>query len=349
MSRNYPRNKVLLYLAPVLCVIAAAVFVYTSHHQLAVKSPNHVSLRLPIPIVEAGSAPFFVAVDKGFYRDEGLDVDIRMGSKELNPVKMVATGTDTFGVLGGPDTLLVARSNGAPLTAIMILHRNANLSVVISLVSSKISKVEDLRDKKIGFYYGHISTDILRDLFRSQHVPIKEVDVGFDYSPLINKQVAASWGFRTTAGLDLPAQGIQINMINPVDYGIVSHGYTVFAKDQTLSANPDIVERFTIATLRGIRYTVDHPEDANQSLLKRDPNLDPALSLKRLLLYNAVMSSTPAYPPGYMDSQMFQETYDRLKAVGVITKEFDPKTAFTKQFTQAAYRQPGILASATQP
>src|SRR5687767_5166919 len=60
--------------------------------------PAVVSIRLPLPIIEAGATPVFVAADKGFYAEEGLDVKVEMGSRELNPVKTVATGADTFGL-----------------------------------------------------------------------------------------------------------------------------------------------------------------------------------------------------------------------------------------------------------
>ncbi|HEV2447426.1 MAG TPA: ABC transporter substrate-binding protein, partial [Candidatus Sulfopaludibacter sp.] len=69
-----------------------------------------VNVRFPIPIIEAGQSSFYIARDKGYYGEENLDVHFQMGSRELNPVKTVATGQDTFGVLGGPDTLIVARS-----------------------------------------------------------------------------------------------------------------------------------------------------------------------------------------------------------------------------------------------
>ena len=82
-----------------------------------------VSVRLPIPVVEAGQTTFYVADDKGYYADEGLDVQFNMGSPETNPVKMVASGADDFGILGGPDTLLVARSKGQPLVAIAEIGR----------------------------------------------------------------------------------------------------------------------------------------------------------------------------------------------------------------------------------
>ena len=297
-----------------------------------------VSVRLPIPIIEAGATPFYVAVDQGFYAQEGLDVSLEMGSRELNPVKMVASGTDTFGVLGGPDTVLVGRSKGQPLRSVLVLHRNSNFPVVITLETSHVTKVEELEGKKVGFFYGHISTDVLRNLFRKKNVRVEEVDVGFDYGQLVSGQVSACWGFRTTAGLDLPEKGIAIDMINPADAaGIVSHGYTVFATDETISTKPELVAKFVRATIRGIRFTVDSPNEALSSLLKRDPNLNADLSLKRLLLYNEVTSDSADFPPGYMDEAMFRQTYDRLVEEGVIETPFPVNEAFSTKFLEEAW------------
>lgn len=293
---------------------------------------TQVSVRFPIPIIEAGQTPFYVAQDKGYYAAENLDVKFEMGSPELNPVKMVASGQNTFGVLGGPDTLLVARSKGQPLKAIAIIHRNSNFTCLLTLKSSGITTLQQLQGKKIGFFYGHISTDVLHSLLHKNNVKYTEVDVGFDYNQLISRQIDAEWAFTVTAGLDLPAKGVEVNVISPADYGIVTHGYTIFATDQTINENPDVVLRFLRATLRGIKDTVEDPEAANKTLLKRDPNLNEALSLKRLQAYNAVTSDSAQYPPGYMDAQMFQSTYDRLAEEKVITKPFNVGDAFTTQF-----------------
>ncbi len=300
--------------------------------------PVVVNVRFPIPIIEAGQSSFYVAQDKGYYADEHLDVKFEMGSKELNPVKTVATGQDTFGVLGGPDTLLVARSKGQPLKAVSVIHRNSNFSCLLTLKSSGITKVDQLRGKKIGFYYGHISTDVLRNLLRQQKIKYTEVDAGFDYNQLIAGRIDAEWGFTVTAGLDLPAKGVPVNIISPADYGIITDGYTIFATDQTIQSQPDVVARFVRATQRGIRYTMEHPEEANDALLRRDSTLDKALSLKRVLAYNAVTSNSEQFPAGYMDRQMFQRAYDRLAEEKVIDKPIDPGDAFTTQFLSGADR-----------
>lgn len=165
---------------------------------------DKISVRLPIPVIEAAVTPFYSAVDQGYYAQENLDITFNLGSPENNPVKMVASGADNFGILGGPDTLLVARSKNQHLVAIAVIHRDSNFPVILTLKNSGLTKLEDLQNKKIGFFYGHISTDVLRNLFRKHNITIEEVDVGFNYNPLITGQIDAEWAFRTTAGINLP-------------------------------------------------------------------------------------------------------------------------------------------------
>jgi NitT/TauT family transport system substrate-binding protein len=255
-------------------------------------------------------------------------------------VKTVAIGQDTFGILGGPDTLLVARSKNQPLKALAILHRDSNFPCLLTLKSSRITKLSQLQGKRIGFNYGHISTDVLHNLLHKNGIRYTEVDVGFDYGQLIAGKIDAEWAFTVTAGFDLPAKGIEINIISPADYGIVTQGYTIFSTDNTAADNADVTLRFLRASLRGVKFTVENPDEANRILIKRDSSLDAALSLKRLKAYNAVTSNSEQYPPGYMNQQMFQSTYDRLTEEHVIEKPFDFHQAYTVHFLEEIYRRP---------
>ena len=219
--------------------------------------------------------------EKGYYAEEGLDVTFNLGSPETNPVKMVASEADQFGVLGGPDTLLVARSKGQPLVAIAIIHRNSDFPVILTLNESGLTKLEDLQNKKIGFFYGHISTDVLHSLLNKYNITREEVDVGFDYSQLIAKKIDAQWAFTVTAGLNLPEKGIQVNVISPKDYGINTHGYTIFTTEKMIKENPEIVERFLRATIRGIKATLENPSEAADILAKKDNKINRNLEYKR--------------------------------------------------------------------
>lgn len=332
-----PRIAVIGILA--VFVAGAAYFFASQKAATPGATASAVSIRMPIPIVESGQAPFYVALDRGYYRDQNLKVTVNLGSPELNPVRMVTAGADTFGVLGGPDTLLVARSKGAKLKAIAVLHRNANFSCIITLKSSGITTLGQLENKKVGFYYGHISTDVLRSLFRKENVHVEEVDTGFNYNPLIAGQVDASWGFTVTAGLELPFKGIPINIISPANFGIVTQGYTIFASDKEIAEHPEVVQRFLEATLKAVGEVVADPKAGVDAIHARSPQTPLPLLTRRQAGYSAVTSNSSQYPAGYMDREMFQSTYDRLVELGVVKSRFDVKDAYTTQFLEKIYNR----------
>ncbi|MFC2134412.1 ABC transporter substrate-binding protein [Bacteroidota bacterium] len=333
------KNTKIAILGLVLLLVALAGC--SSHSNITGKAvyttDSDVSVRLPIPIIEAAFTPFYSAIDEGFYSSENLDVKFNLGSPEANPVKMVLSGADDFGVLGGPDTLLVARSRGEPLVAIAVIHKDSNFPVLISLKESGIETVNDLQDKKVGFFYGHISTDVIRNLFNKQKVNVEEVNVGFNYNPLIAGQIDAEWAFRTTAGVNLPAQGIEINTISPKDYGITTHGFTIFTTEEMIENNPEVVEQFLRATLKGVEYTLNSPDTALDSVISRNDKANPDLERQRLALYAQVTSNSEEFPPGYLDYKMFEETYERLNEEGVLESDFDINSAFTTEFIEKIY------------
>lgn len=298
-----------------------------------------ISVRLPIPIVESGQSTFYLAQDRGYYANKNLAVSLNLAGagSDQGPVRMVESRQDTFGVLGGPDTLIVGRSQGLPIKAIAIIHRNSNFPCLISLKESGIERVEQLEGKKVGFFYGHISTDVLRNLFSKSNVTVEEVNVGFDYSLLREGKLDAQWAFRVTAGLDLAAEGFGLNFIKPEDEGIFTHGYTIFAHEDTIAEKPMLVERFLRATFQGVRHAMARPTDANDTIVGRSPGINSTLSLERQRLYNSVTSNSDAFPIGYMDYSMWNETYQRLNEEGVLKNEFDVREAYTTEFLESIY------------
>lgn len=297
-------------------------------------APARLSVRFPIPTIESGQASFYLAQSMGAYREVGLELDFELGAPETNPVRMVTAGTNDIGVLGGPDTLLVARGKGAPLKAIAVLHRNSNFTCLLTKQDSGITTVEQLNGKKVGFFFGHISTDVLRALFKRMNVKVEEVDTGFNYGQLISGQVDASWAFTVTAGIELPAKGEKINLISPADYGIVTHGYTIFATEESIKTKRDEILRFLTATFQGISATLAAPEKAVALMHKKSPQSSVDLLSRRQAAYNKVTSNSEAFPIGYMDEQMFSDTYERLQDVGSIAKQFDFRSAYTTEFLE---------------
>lgn len=300
---------------------------------------KEISVRLPIPVQDATMTPYFVTLDKGFYTQEGLDVTLNLGSSETNPVKMVAQKSDHIGVLGGPDTLLIAKSKGIDLVAIAVLHRNSDFPVLITLKESNITTIEQLQGKKIGFFYGHISTDVIRHLLAENNIRYEEVNVRLDFSQLIIKEIDAQWAFRTHGPVNLEDKGIELNIISPKEYGIRTHGLTFFTTKEMIQNNPELVKKWLKATIKGIQYMKQNRNKALQSVLERDPKLTLELERKKLDEYINPLSDSEEYPIGYMDHDMFKETYDRLSQQGLLENEFDIQEVYTTQFLEEIHEE----------
>jgi len=295
---------------------------------------EEISVRLPVPVMGAHFTQYFATVDQGYYSDERIEPKFNFGNPETNPVKMVAAGVDDIGLIGSPDTLIIARSKGIPVKAIATFHRNSDLFVIVSKENSGIETIHDLEGKKLGMFYGHSSTDIIRHLLHKHNVSVEEVNVGQDYSQFINDKIDAQFAFRTIGEVMLPEKGIEINVISPEDYGVNTHGLTLFATEETIEEKNKEIERFLRATFHGTEFTLENKEEALQSILNREPKLDPEIQMKQLEIFTKPISNSEEYPIGYMDYEMYKESYDRMKEEGLLEEEFDVNEVFTTEFLE---------------
>lgn len=342
-------NNNMKKILPILLLLISGLLavVYFNHDSPSVvrtgptehaEAPIELSVRLPIPAADTGFAPFYLGIDKGFFEKQGLKVILQTGSPELNPVKMVSQKVDQFGLLGGPELLLTARNKKAPIVGVALLGKNADLAGIVTLKSSGLTKLEQLQGRKVGFFYGHISTDILHMLFQKENIKVDELDTGFDYGQLINGKIDAQWAFRTTAGINLPAKGIEVNFIGASDYGIHTQGYTVVVNEEYANLHPDVVKRFVAAIIDATKYAANHPEDEVEATMKRDPNFKPAVGKAQVALYNKVIHNHDQL--GEFSNADLQATAAQMKAANLLPEDFDAAAAFDGRFAAAYYSQP---------
>jgi NitT/TauT family transport system substrate-binding protein len=296
-----------------------------------------VSVRLPIPAADAIFSPYYLAIDKGFFAKQGLDVKLEPGTPELPPIKMVAQGANEIGVIGGPELLLNARAKKVPVVGISLLHRNSNFVTILSLKKNNLTKLKDLNGKKVGFFYGHISTDVIRMALAKENIKVQETDVGFDYGQMLNGKLDAQWAFRTTAGIALPAKGVELNSISPADAGIVTQGHMVITNESMIKDKPQVVQAFINAYLEGLKYSVEHPDEAIAATIKRDPNFKRAVGEKQLAIINPTIKANTVL--GAIPAEAIDRTQKQMQAAKLLPAGFDPKSAYTTQFVDKYYSQ----------
>ena len=344
-KKNVPLQKFLKSInmkcynsSKVLILIVLTVFFVSCGNRKAKEGSkvDEISIRLPIPVVNGDFVPYYLAQDKGIFEKYGLNVKLEPGSPELNPVKMIGQGVDQFGIVGGPELLMTARSNNVAIKAIGLVHVNANFVTILTKKGSPYTKLTDLQGQKVGFNYGHISTDVLRSLFVQENIKVEEVDVGFNYNLFLADKLPAQWAFTTTAGLTLRERDFEFNDISTSDYGINTHGHTIITNEKLINEKPDLVKRFVSAVIEATKYSLEHVDESIEAMQKRDKDFSASLAQKQLAIINPTILNNSKVL--WIDASLLADTKNRLIRLGLISENFDLNAAFDNSFLKEYYK-----------
>ncbi|MCB1888862.1 MAG: GGDEF domain-containing protein [Rhodocyclaceae bacterium] len=205
-------------------------------------------------------AGYYAALEKGFYRDEGLNVELVEGSPERQPVKEVLAGRAMYAE--GNSEVLLARLQGQPLVALAAIFQHSP-SVLLALRSSGIESPHDLIGKSVMLMDSRNDPDFLTMLLNEGISP-DLVDVrpsSFDFSDLIEGRVDAFNSYLTNEPYLLRQRGIEYTVINPRNYRVDFYSDILFTHEDELRNYPARVAAVRRATLRGWRYAMDNPEE----------------------------------------------------------------------------------------
>lgn len=217
---------------------------------------------------------WFAGENQGFFKDAGIDLTINPGGPDNNAVKLVAAGSDLFGVAGA-DEVLMAREKGIPIIAVGVLFKDTPICF-ISKKQAVITTPAQWSGKTIEVSYGSNAEVQYRALLKKFNVTkVKEVPYTFNLAPFIEDKVDVSVAYRMDQVVTLERQGIQLNVINPKDSGINPYGDVIITSEKTLREHPDLVKRFVQATVKSFQWAIQNERDAINALGRGAPDLKP--------------------------------------------------------------------------
>jgi PAS domain S-box-containing protein len=290
-------------------------------------------------------AGFYVALEKGYYAEEGLSVEIVEGGPGVDPVSEVAQGRAEFGVHSASETIDgILEGREFIFVASVFQH---NPSVLIARADAKYEKLEDFIGEKMLVVESSRSY-LLRALFEEHGIPIDSIefveDVPYGVEPLIDGRIAALGGYLSTEPELMRNLGVEPRIFNPHEYGKHAYGDVLFTTRQYYEDEYETVAAFRRASMKGWEYAFDNVEEtveiirrleSRRQIRSRDLLVKEARALRTLALPDLLEIGTLS-ARRLWDTGRYTKDPDRAAELDYQSLIFDPR--YNEKFYEwAAY------------
>lgn len=252
----------------------------------------------------ADHAGIYLAIERGYFDEAGLDVRPQAPSDPSAPIKQVAAGRADLAISYEPEVIL-ARDQGLDVVAVAALASEP-LTSLVSLPDSRVRNPQDLRGKRVataGIPYQRGYLEAILDRAGLGLDDVEQVDVGLGLLPsLLSGKVDAVLGmFWNIEGVELEERG-ERPIVFPVDeLGIPTYDELVLvAQNEHVAEDPEAIELFIAALERGTEEARRDPAAAARALIDANPDLDPGLTRAQVEATVPVLAREQARPYGYM-------------------------------------------------
>ncbi len=286
---------------------------------------------------QAEFAGFYVADQQGYYSEEGLKVSFISGGPEVDFISPVANGTVQFGVAQPADVIL-ARADGKPVRSIAAIYRHSPI-VFFAQADSGITRPQDFVGKQIR---STTTIDLtLQAMMNRVAIPpdqYKSVYLPSDIELFSSGEVPVWSGYLNVFALEVQRAGYQINLIYPDDYGIHFYGDVLITTDDLIAKTPDLVERFTRASLKGWTYAVENPQAIGETVKKYNPGADVDLESARMTASIPLVNTGEDYI-GWMKPEIWEEMEQTLRDQDLLSGSLDVDQVYTLRFLEEIYSE----------
>ena len=291
-------------------------------------------VRLPLGYIpDIQFAPLYVAVQKGYFKDAGIQVTFDY-SMETDITALVGANQLPFGVVSG-DQVLLARAQGLPIVYVAAWYQQYPVSVVTKS-SQNIHSPADLRGKTIGQpgLYGanYIGLRALLHAGGLTEADVKLESIGYtQVEALAHDRDQTVSVYTNNEPVQLRSQGYSLTELRVADYvQLASNG--LITNEKTISQNPDLVRRMVKAFLHGLADTIADPAAAyttSKAYVTNLAQLDPTLQQQKL---TTVIGLWKADRLGYSQPKAWDSMQSVLLEMGLLSKPLDLTKAYSNNF-----------------
>jgi len=266
-------------------------------------------------------AGFYTALEKGYYKDVGLDVEIKEFEDGINISQDVIDGKSTFGL--SSSALILEKLKNRPVVLIASYFKQNALALV---TKPNIKTPADLKNKKImalDWEMGHTSLGVMLKDFGIEKDDYTLIPHDFKIDKFINNEIDAMSIFITSQPFELNKLGVEYNILNPANFGIYSYDEELFTSENIIYKNPKMVENFINASNKGWEYAFKNKKEIVDLIY----NKYTKRKTKESLLYEANKTEeifkTNIFKIGAVAPELIKLNADLYSNLGLVDKNFD--------------------------
>ncbi len=277
----------------------------------------------------------YVAEEKGYFADEGIELDIQFPANPTDPINLAAAGKVTMGITYQPDVIIARSEQDIGVKSVGVLVRSP-LNHVAFLKESGIERPKDLEGKTVGYTGIPLNEAMLETMMvadDADYSKVNMVDVGFELnSSLISKKTNAVIGAYINHEVPLlEYEGFPTGYIDPTDFGVPSfYELVVVTSDDTWKKEQKNIAAFWRAAGKAFDDMEKDPEEALSILLKHQDEanfpLVKEVEKESLSILLPKMKSPSTF--GEQDEETWRVTADWMKATGLLKKEANLEEIF---------------------
>jgi len=316
----------------------ALLFVCAALQQADAQAPDKLTVRFTWKL-KGEYAPLFVALDKGYYKAEGLDVDLAEGSGAQTVLKLLAGGNEKFGY-GPAVSAAQAISQGLPVKVVALYQTKAPMGV-ISFPDVPLKTPKDLEGKKLAISVGETFGDMLGPFCRINHIDIDKIqriqmDASARSTQFLTRKIDVMSVYLSNELPQLEKRaGIKFNLLSVSQFGLNLLGASMIVANAFAEQNPEMVKRLLRATAKGYQDSMAAPKEAARLMAKymkvpEDPDV-----LERQVEATVVSTNAPQGKPlGWQDSTDWQSNLSLLKETGGVAEVKDLDAYYSNDYLQ---------------
>lgn len=290
-------------------------------------------IRLPMGFIpNVQFAPVYVAVERGYFAQEGIELEFDYGF-ETDGVQLVAAGELPFAVASG-DQVVLARAQGLPVVYIAEWWQRFPVAIA-SLAETGIESPSDLAGRTVGvpelFGASYIGWQALLNAAGLDPSEVELQTIGYSQVPSLSEgRVEAAVVYANNEPVVLAQEGMSVNVIAVADYAdIVANG--LIASEKVIAERPELVRGFVRAFLHGIADTLADPDAAFEISTRYVEGLADNATLGRAVL-EATLPYWQADRLGYSEAATWEQSQQVMRDAGLLDETVPVEALFTNEF-----------------